>query len=108
MRNCRIFRPEKGGAYDRHKIVPKSDIYKQDFLRPRAAEIFRLLSGSPTDALEEAIFGERLERNGHFGLRRRPKATNAPSEMAIFERKRGENETRPERNGHFGRKRGQK
>ncbi len=45
-------------------------------------------------------FGERLDRNGHFGLRRRPKTTNAPSEMAIFERKRAENETRPERNGH--------
>ncbi len=66
MRNCRIFHFENGGVYDGHKMVPKSHIYTQDFLKPKAAEISRLLPGSPPDALEEAILA------------------NASTEMAIL------------------------
>ncbi len=59
--------PEWGGVYDRQKKVRKSAIYKQDFLRARPAEIFPILPGSSPDPPEKSIFGERLERNGHFG-----------------------------------------
>ncbi len=64
------------------KMVPKADIYTQDFLKPMAAEIFRILPGRPPGPPKRAtfpvaIFDEkmaeiciRLERNGHFGQKK--------------------------------------
>ncbi len=91
MRNCRIFHFENGGGgvSDGHKMVPKSDIYTQDFLKPMAAENFRILPGRPPDPPKKAKF------------------PNASSEKAIFDEKKAEIRTRLERNGHFGLKKGQ-
>ncbi len=75
--------------YDGHKMVPKSDIYTQDFLKPMAAAIFRILPGRPPDPPKRAKFPD------------------ASSEMAIFDEKKAEMCVRLERNGHFGLKKGQ-